>query len=725
MIERDFDVSFVSGLALREKQIQQNYRPVIAVHKWFARRPGTLFRGLLLAEFGRRAPLRELFYEAGDLTGITVADPFMGGGTPLLEANRLGCNVVGYDINPMAYWIVREELEHIDPIAYRKAADGLRRTLTKNIGTHYTTTCLQCGSNADAKYFLWVKVQECPTCHHDVDLFPGYLLAEDRRHPKNVFVCGGCGGLHETADRKHPGNCARCNHPVISHGPAKRNHCACPHCKTVLTYPAPHLGPPRHRMFAIEYYCAACKPRHKGRFFKKPDDADLACYEEASTQWAQHTPRFVPTDVIPDGDESARLHRWGYQHYSDMFNARQLLGLEASCEVIAKVASRRLQYALATNLSDLLRYQNMLCRYDTMALKSLDIFSIHGFPVGLVQVESNLLGIPNGGEIGVGSGGWSNIIDKYAKAKAYCDQPFEVIGTAGTKRKVPIAGEWIGETMPGRATTRKISVHSADAAATAWEPNSLDGVLTDPPYFGNVQYAELMDFCYVWLRRILHEPVPEFAKPSTRHEEELTGNVNMRRGMEHFAQGLANVFTRTTDALKPGAPFVFTYHHNRLDAYAPITVAMLDAGLRCTAAMPCPAEMGASIHINGTESSIVDTVFVCRAVTTVGSPAIDEVSGVLSVDLQALRKGGVLPTLGDARCLAYGHLARCATWLLRPSWESARSATDKVAQVVGFLESAWDRLRLDKAVAATLQQKPVGAFDSAGQPEEEQYPALV
>ena len=51
MIEQNFDIPFVAGLALREKQIQQNYRPIIAVHKWFARRPGTLFRSLLLSEF--------------------------------------------------------------------------------------------------------------------------------------------------------------------------------------------------------------------------------------------------------------------------------------------------------------------------------------------------------------------------------------------------------------------------------------------------------------------------------------------------------------------------------------------------------------------------------------------------------------------------------------------------------------------------------------------------
>ena len=45
-IEDRFNISLIAGLALREKQVQQNYRPIIAVHKWFARRPGTLFRGI-------------------------------------------------------------------------------------------------------------------------------------------------------------------------------------------------------------------------------------------------------------------------------------------------------------------------------------------------------------------------------------------------------------------------------------------------------------------------------------------------------------------------------------------------------------------------------------------------------------------------------------------------------------------------------------------------------
>src|SRR5919106_1410826 len=133
-IEQNFDIAFIASLALREKQIQQNYRPIIAVHKWFARRPGTLFRGLTLAEFGKE-PLEKAFYQANNFPGRIVADPFMGGGTPLLEANRVGCDVIGYDINLMAAWIVREELEHLNLSSYRKAAADLARQLEVEVGS--------------------------------------------------------------------------------------------------------------------------------------------------------------------------------------------------------------------------------------------------------------------------------------------------------------------------------------------------------------------------------------------------------------------------------------------------------------------------------------------------------------------------------------------------------------------------------------------------------------
>ena len=156
-IERQFDVSLIAGMALREKQIQQSYRPIIGVHKWFARRPGTLFRGLVLAEFGR-GRLEDRFFRANDFPGMRIADPFMGGGTPLIEANRVGCDVEGFDINPMSAWIVREEIEPIDLAAYEQAAGALIDTLHTEIGGYYRTSCPHYGDpDVPVKSFLWVK----------------------------------------------------------------------------------------------------------------------------------------------------------------------------------------------------------------------------------------------------------------------------------------------------------------------------------------------------------------------------------------------------------------------------------------------------------------------------------------------------------------------------------------------------------------------------------------
>ena len=699
-IERRFDISLIAEMALREKQIQQNYRPIIGVHKWFARRPGTLFRGPLLSEFGE-GRLEDQFFQANDFPGLRIADPFMGGGTPLIEANRVGCDVDGFDINPMSAWIVREEIEHIDLAAYEQAARALIGALRAEIDRYYRTSCPRYGDpDVPVKSFLWVKVLDCEACGEPVDLFPGYLLAENRRHPKNVLTCPVCGDLNEVEDRKRPGNCVSCASALQRAGPAGRGRCTCPHCGHDNAYPGDAGRPLEHRLFAIEYHNPHRKAQHKGRFFKKPDAGDLARAGEAARRWEQLSARFVPDESIPSGDETDRLHRWGYTRYREMFNPRQLLGLELSCRLIAETEDPRIRHALATNLSDLLRYQNMLCRYDTMALKALDIFSVHGFPVGLVQCESNFTGIVNGAGTNVGSGGWSNIVDKYIKAKRYCESPYEVRRIGSRNARVPIAGERIGEMREERK--RRIAIRCKSATESDLAPHSLDAVFTDPPYFGNVQYGELMDFCYVWLRRLVGNEAEGFDRPSTRSPQELTGNVTQDRGLEHFTEGLATVYSRMARALKPGAPLAFTYHHNKLDAYCAVGVAVLDAGLVCSASLPCPAEMGGSIHIHGTNSSIIDTVFVCRnSGTTPESWLFDTPERLVEIvgeDLAQLASTGRTPTYGDTRCIVLGHLTRMAVWVLREGWEGSRPTAEKIAAVRDWMTGYGDPDRLARRV---------------------------
>jgi adenine-specific DNA methylase len=702
-IEENYNIGFIASLALREKQIQQNYRPIIAVHKWFARRPGTLFRGLLLSEFGAR-PVEQSYYEANNFEGITVADPFMGGGTPLLEANRVGCNVVGLDINPMAAWIVREEIDSLDLEAYEEATQRLTKYLEQELGGFYKTRCPVTGrKNADVKYFLWVKTGTCSACAKEFDLFPGYTLAEDSRHPAYVLVCHKCGDLNEVENPANPGAC-RCGARLKTEGPVKRNKCACPHCGHLNSAPFHGEGPPTHRLFALEYHNPELKGR-PGRLFKKPDADDLARAEKASAAWKGMRQAFVPDDTIPDGDETARLHRWGYQHFHELFNPRQLLALETSARFIADVEDLRVRRALATNFSDLLRYQNMLCRYDTMALKSLDVFSIHGFPVGYVQVESNFLGLRNGSKLPVGSGGWVNIIEKYTKAKRYCVEPFEVAFIGKKKATRYIVGEWIGEKHPQQPDTRERQIDIRCASSTELElaPQSLDAVFTDPPYFGMVQYGELMHFCYVWLRKLMGEKFPGLELTTTVHADELTGNETAARDIEHFAEGLAAVYKRMASALKPGAPLVFTYHHNQQPAYLAAAMGILDAGLTCSASLPCPAEMGGSIHIHGTSSSIVDTVFVCRDCGTTPRAWLfensEQLAWLISRELAELRAAGMKPTAGDIRCIAFGHITRMAIWGLQATWD----ATLPTARKLAAIRAAMDELAFVDDVQAELE----------------------
>jgi hypothetical protein len=172
------------------------------------------------------------------------------------------------------------------------------------------------------------------------------------------------------------------------------------------------------------------------------------------------------------------------------------------------------------------------------------------------------------------------------------------------------------------------------------------------------------------------------------------------------------------DALKPGAPLAFTYHHNKIDAYYAIGVAILDAGLTCSASLPCPAEMGGSIHIHGTASSIIDTVFVCR--DTGQTPrewlfaSADELMPILAHDLAQLTEAGRKPTTGDTRCIIFGHLTRMAIWNLRSEWDPTLPTKDKLerfADAVRALSNPEELLARLKTAPAT--DAPAGPLFSA------------
>lgn len=685
-LETRYEPTFVARLALREKQVQQSYRPIIQIHKWFARRPGSVFRSLLLSEFGE-LPLPSDYFSGHSIQGV-VADPFMGGGTTVFEAARLGLSVVGGDVNPMAYWTVRQAVSPLDLDRFQVEAEQVMADVRIQIGSLYQTRCTDCSQLAEVKYFLHVKTCGCPSCGEEVDLFPGLRVAEAVRHPREVYHCVGCNALREVDKVPNP-RCPEC-HYDLKNRPTNRGRATCHSCGDQFKF-APLLAhPPKHRPYGIEYRCATCYDNAPGRQFKTPDAEDLAHLDRASellNHWGDQLP--VPDDAIYPGDETNRLLRWGYKHWRELFSDRQLLGLGLLMRRIGEVENDEARYALATVFSDFLRYQNLLCRYDTYALKCQDIFAVHGFPVALLACENSLLGTPK-----IGSGSFVHFVAKYVKAKQYAKHPYETNYVGKRKSVVPIEGESIEAPLTRSepaAEPQGAWLAAAPSQKLQLRPHSLDGVFTDPPYFDMVQYAELMDFCYVWLRKFMGAHA-EFSPETTRTDDELTGNTTRLRGMQEFAAGLSEVFRQMAAAMKPGAPLVFTYHHNDSEAYVPLIIAILDAGLNCTATLVAPGEMSASLHIAGTKSSILDSVFVCRD-EDVPVDAHGSVKLRVEADIAAMRAVPYEPTQGDVLCLEAGHVAASTIRYLRATWDPSEPldrrfeiATEGVRQVKAVQE---------------------------------------
>jgi hypothetical protein len=155
-------------------------------------------------------------------------------------------------------------------------------------------------------------------------------------------------------------------------------------------------------------------------------------------------------------------------------------------------------------------------------------------------------------------------------------------------------------------------------------------------------------------------------------------------------------------ALKPGSPLAFTYHHNKIEAYYPVAVAILDAGLTCSASIPCPAEMGASIHINGTGSSIIDTVFVSRSTGVLKRKWLADspqaVAKIVEEDLAHLKAGNVKPTPGDIRCITFGHMIRLAIWSLRSQWDKKQPTASRLAVVADWIQQFEAQGRTEKRI---------------------------
>ena len=253
----DFPFEAISDIAEVESWRKEINRPVYHIHKWWAQRLGSVFRAIVL---GALAPsgtdIMKNFHKPVRVNDATVFDPFMGSGTTIGEAAKLGARAIGRDINPVAHFLVRNALAHHDRASVLRTFGEIERDVAGILRSHYKTT-LPDGTRADVLYYFWVKQVECPECETLVDLFSSRIFAKHAypsKHPQAKALCPHCGAVNSIRYDAERARCSSCDAGFDPRrGPAKGQNATCPGCdhgfsiaKTVRQQGAP----PKHRLYA-------------------------------------------------------------------------------------------------------------------------------------------------------------------------------------------------------------------------------------------------------------------------------------------------------------------------------------------------------------------------------------------------------------------------------------------------------------------------------------------
>lgn len=616
-IETDFPVLEISRLAQIESYRKNIYRSAYYLHKWWARRTGSTFRAILLAALlpDGHSPL-DFFYQLHSFGEVMVLDPFMGGGTTVGEALRLGARVVGVDINPVSWFLVKKIVE---PVSLRDL-DAAYRTLEETVGQElshfYETSCPTCGGSAQAVYTYWVKWVPCQGCGEPVLLRKSMILAPHMSKPNTGLVtCSQCGLPYLSTSLDHAQRCPAC-HTIfdVAQGFARGADYTCSFCGThgrIVEALRGQGQPPQHRMIAIYTHCPAC-----GKAYKKPDAQDLARYEAIKAQLdrqAKYLP--YPRSPIPSGYNTQQMLNYNYRFWFQMFNERQLLGLAMLLERVLSIEDPNIREFMLLLFSGTLEFNNLFCSPKGLGTGAVrHLFAHHAFIPAKEPLEAHLWGV------GGSSGGFSTLYrDRLRRGKAYARRPVERRLISNRVKKVAIPGESLEsaladsfEELKTSSEKRVFLLSQSSTKLTEIPDRSIDLIITDPPYLDNVMYSELSDFFYVWLRLGLQDRYPQFKPDSARREDEAIKNLEQGKDASFYQDILMAVFQECYRVLKEEGLLVFTFHHGTGEAWDALAQALRAAGFAILRLWPVHAEMDVGVPILGKEGIKLDAILVCR-----------------------------------------------------------------------------------------------------------------
>lgn len=153
---------------------------------------------------------------------------------------------------------------------------------------------------------------------------------------------------------------------------------------------------------------------------------------------------------------------------------------------------------------------------------------------------------------------------------------------------------------------------SGDSRTEIEKARHVDFVITDPPYADNVNYSELADFFYVWLRLILKGEDSQFAPEYCPKSAEIVENRTRGLSMQDFEDGLTAVIRKSGEKINDGGLVIFTFHHAEGSSWESVLNSVCNANLVIEAIYPVHSEREASLHLQDNEAIAYDLIHVCR-----------------------------------------------------------------------------------------------------------------
>jgi adenine-specific DNA methylase len=532
---------------------------------------------------------RELIKAASE-GPISLFDPFAGGGAIPLEAARLGCDSIANDYSPVAYLILRATCEFPQKYGRRIVEDveywakWILRQAEATIGPLYPK------GHADEQVlgYLWARSVQCsnPSCRAQVPMLRSlWLCNKDEKKIAARIVL-------DTAKKRVSFKVVSGEKISVDEGTMREGALLCPFCKQPTSIKQiktasfePGLG---------QQIVAIMVKSTSGKNFRAVEEADLTAVAAAEQRLLKDK---IPNEPMQKTPDLVSGRGWCFKTWGSLMNTRQLVSMQTMVDLLPKVEKNLLNgnsdqdYVLAVMtylglwLDRAAVFNNSMSRWRASKTEIENPFDGQAIDMALDYPEVN---------------------------------PFaEVSGTPLTQLRYML-DVVKRETPPQGTRVSLATVMSGDAVQTKLENEAVSIVVTDPPYFDAISYADLSDFFYVWLKRSVGRFYPgQFSTPLSPKGEETTALKHRHNGdgaqaHRHFRAKLASSLAEAKRVCATDGVVIVMFAHQSTDAWTALINALFEAGLTTIATYPIETEMKNTALAIGTASLEASITVVCR-----------------------------------------------------------------------------------------------------------------